>query len=38
MMATTMMMAHDDNGNRSGGFDGENNDGDGDQDHGEEEE
>ena len=39
MIATMTMMAHDDNGNRSGGFDGENNDdGDGDQDHGEEEE
>ena len=32
------MMAHDANGNRSGGIDGVNDDGDGEQDHGEEEE
>ena len=38
-MATTTMMANDDNGNRSGGIDGEkDDDGDGDQDHGKEEE
>ena len=39
MRATTTMMANDDNGNRSGGIDGEkDDDGDGDQDHGTEEE